>query len=142
MSSIDERIVAMRFNNQQFEKGVKETTSSLDGLKKSLSLEGAKKGLQGLQEMGQKFSLSGIASGIENVASKFTALGVVGITALTNLTNKAVNAGMAMAKSLTLDPIMAGFGEYELKWDQFRLSWLTPRGMERLCQKSPVRLMS
>ena len=30
MSSIDERIVQMQFNNSQFEKGIKESLKSLD----------------------------------------------------------------------------------------------------------------
>ena len=48
MTSIDERVVSMKFDNAQFEKGAKDTIGTLDKLKKGLSLEGAKKGLSGL----------------------------------------------------------------------------------------------
>lgn len=115
MSSIDERVVQMKFDNAQFERGVKETTSSLDKLKKGLSLDGAKKGLSGLAKAGKNFTLGGISNAVQGIASKFTALGIVGVTALANIANRAVDAGLTLAKSLTLDPIMDGFREYELK---------------------------
>ena len=43
---VDERVVEMRFENGQFEKGVAQSTESLNKLKKSLNLEGAAKGLE------------------------------------------------------------------------------------------------
>lgn len=115
MSGIDERIVSMRFNNSQFESGVKQTMNSLNGLKTGLNLDGSKKSLEGLAEAGKNFSLGGIASGVESIASKFSALSIIGITALTNIANKAINAGSILVKSLTVDPVKAGLDEYELK---------------------------
>lgn len=115
MSSIDERVVSMKFNNQQFESGVKTTLGSLASLKTGLNLDGATKSIAGLQAEGNRFSLKGMADGIQGISTKFMALATVGITALANLTNKAVDAGLSIAKSLTLDPVMEGFAEYELK---------------------------
>lgn len=115
MSSIDERVVQMKFDNTQFQKGVATTTSALDALKKNLNLDGAAKGLQNLNAASKGFSLAGMASGIDSLVSKFSTLNIVGITALTNIVNKAVNAGTQLAKSLTIDPIKSGFDEYELK---------------------------
>lgn len=114
-SKIDERIVGMKFNGDQFQKGVADTSSALDKLKKALNLDGAAKGLNDLDAAGKNFSLSGIANGVQDIASKFGALSVVGITALANIANRAVDTGIALAKSLTIDPIKAGFAEYELK---------------------------
>ena len=65
-------------------------------------------------------SSSGLGKSVEAVASKFSALGVMGVTALANITNKAVNAGTALLKSLTLDPITDGFSEYELKMNSIQ----------------------
>lgn len=114
-SKIDERIVGMKFNGDQFTKGVSDTTSALDKLKKALNLDGASKGLKDLDAAGKNFSLANMAAGIEGIMAKFGALSVVGITALANIANRAVNAGITIAKSLTIDPIKAGFAEYELK---------------------------
>ncbi len=115
MSNIDERIVQMKFNNGQFESGVKTTMKSLDDLKGGLNFDAAKKGLGDLQDAGKRFSLDGIGHGVEVVSAKFLALATIGITALSNIVNKAMTAGLAIAKSLTIDPVKAGLAEYELK---------------------------
>ena len=115
MSSIDERVVEMKFNNQQFEKNAAGTLSTLERLKQSLHLAGATKGLSELQAAGNKFNLNGMSSGVDGLMAKFSALQVMGVTALATITNKAVNAGMQMASSLTVQPVKAGFDEYELK---------------------------
>lgn len=58
---------------------------------------------------------SALARGVENVTAKFSHLQVIAATALANITNRMVNAGIAMTKALTIDPIKDGFGEYETK---------------------------
>lgn len=115
MSSIDERVVQMKFDNSQFQKGVSDTNKSLDDLKKGLNLDASAKSLEGLHAAGSKFSLANIASSVSDLSSKFSAMGVIGITALANITTKAMDAGLQLAKSLTVQPIMDGFNEYELK---------------------------
>lgn len=112
--SIDERIVDMQFNNRQFESGIKESLGSIDKLKKGLDFKDAEKSFSGLSDKASKFSLSGIADGVQTIASKFTALGIIGVTALANIANSAVEAGKKIVASLTIDPIMDGFKEYEL----------------------------
>lgn len=114
-SKIDERIVGMKFNGDQFNKGVADTSSALDKLKRALNLEGASKGLTDLDTAGKNFSLANLANGVQDIAGKFGALSVIGITALANIANKAVDAGLTIMRSLTIDPIKAGFAEYELK---------------------------
>jgi tape measure domain-containing protein len=113
MSSIDERVVNMKFNNSQFTSGVKQTTDSLDSLKKSLNLDAQAKSLQNLDDAGKKFSLQGMAQGIDTIAGKFSALSIAGITALANLTSKAVDAGLQFVKSFTFQPIIDGLHEFE-----------------------------
>lgn len=115
MKNIDERVVSMKFNNDQFQKGVQDTTKSLENLKKGLNLDGATKGIQDLDAAGRKFSLAGMASGVEGISAKFIALSTIAITALTNITNRAIDAGARLVKSFTVAPIMDGFREYELK---------------------------
>lgn len=115
MSSIDERIVQMRFDNQQFESGVKTSLNTLDKLKKSLNLEEAAKNVANLQKVGNNFSLSGMAAGVATIANKFSTLGIIGVTALQNITTAAMYAGAQIAKSLTIDPVTTGLTEYETK---------------------------
>lgn len=118
MSSVDNRIVNMQFNNSGFESGVKTTLNSLKTLNESLKMKNATNGLsevdKSLKSLGGN-ALSGLSSGVDTVTAKFSSLGVIGVTALANITNSAVNAGKNLVKSLTLDPITTGFSEYETK---------------------------
>ena len=115
MSSIDQRVVDMRFNNQQFESGVRTSTRSLDKLKSALNLDGAAKSLNALDKAGKSFSLNGISSGVESISQRFSTMGIVGMTVLQNLTNAAITASVNFAKALIIQPILDGFDEYEVK---------------------------
>lgn len=101
---------------KQFEEGVQTSLSTLDKLKKGLDLDGAAKGLEGLNDAPpRKCDLSTLSRSVETVRAKFSALEVMAITALSNITNSAVNAGKRLLSSLTIEPITTGFNEYELK---------------------------
>ena len=111
--TIDERVVEMRFNNQQFERNAQTSISTLGKLKESLNLSGASKGLENISYAAKRVDMGGISNGIETVRTKFSALEVMSVTALANITNSAVNAGKRIASALTIDPIKTGFQEYE-----------------------------
>ena len=114
-TTIDQRVVEMRFDNKQFESGVSTTLSTLDKLKQKLNLTGTSKGLDELNTAVKKVDMSRLGGAVESVSAKFSAMQVMGVTALANITNSAVNAGKRIVKSLTIDPIQTGFNEYELK---------------------------
>lgn len=114
-TTIDQRVVEMRFDNKHFESNVSTTMSTLDKLKKSLNLTGASKGLENISTTANKVNMSGLAGAVQTVSTRFSALQVAGVTALANITNSAVNAGKQIVRSLTIDPIKSGFSEYELK---------------------------
>ena len=114
-SKVDDRIVNMKFNNAQFEKGVADTSKSLETLKKGLSFAGIGKGIGDVAASIKNISFDGLSAGVQNIANKFTSLSVIGVTALANIANKAIDTGIQLAKSLTIDPIKAGLDEYELK---------------------------
>ena len=99
--TIDERIVEMRFDNAQFERGVSQTMSSVEKLKRGLKMDGVSKGFGILDRS------------VNAVCSSFSALEVMGVTAVANITNSAVNAGKRIVKALTIDPVKSGFQEYE-----------------------------
>ena len=110
---VEERVVEMQFDNQKFEQNAQRTLSTLDKLKQSLNLSGASKGLEDVGNAARGINLSGLSSAAETVQAKFSALGVMGVTALANITNSAVNAGKRIVSALTIDPIKTGFAEYE-----------------------------
>ena len=111
--TVDERVVEMRFDNANFEKNVQTSMSTLDKLKRSLNLSGASKGLETIGEAANKVRFDGMTSGIETVRAKFSALEVVGITALMNITNATMAAGRKLVSAITIDPVKDGFAEYE-----------------------------
>lgn len=112
-TTIDQRVVEMQFDNKQFERNVSTTMSTLDSLKQSLNMTGAAKGFEGINAAAKGVSFAGIGSGIEAIQAKFSALQVMGITALTRITNSAIDAGKRITSALTIDPIKTGFSEYE-----------------------------
>ena len=113
--SVDQRIVQMQFNNRQFESGVKESIGSLNNLKKGLDLKSAAQGLERLGAVSRTLSLGSLADSVGMIAGRFSTLGIMGVTALANIVNSAVNAGKQIVKALTIDPIRTGLSEYELK---------------------------
>lgn len=114
-TTIDQKVVEMRFDNKNFESNVSTTMSSLDKLKQKLNLSGASKGLEQVNSAAKNVNMSGLGTAVETVSAKFSALEVMGVTALANITNSAVNAGKRIVSALTIDPVKTGFSEYETK---------------------------
>lgn len=113
--TIDERVVEMRFDNKQFESNVQTSLSTIEKLKKNLDMDGATKGLESIDSAAKKVDMSGLGSAVETVKTRFSALEIMAVTALANITNSVVNTGKQMLHSLTIEPISQGFEEYELK---------------------------
>lgn len=103
MAGTDDRIVRMKFDNAQFKKAAGETQSQLSQMDKAVANAGNGKGLLNL------------SNNMETVRVKAGFMQVAVVTAIANITNKIVDAGLRMGKSLFLDPISQGFDEYELK---------------------------
>lgn len=112
-ATIDEKVVEMRFDNKQFESNVATSMSTLDKLKQKLNFSGASKGLEDINKASKSVDMSHIGGAVDTIKAKFSALDVVAITALSNITNQAVNAGKRMVSALTIDPVKSGFREYE-----------------------------
>lgn len=118
MSSVDERIVEMRFENDQFEKGVSSSLKSLDKLKAGLNLDGAADSLSTLQTTANGFDISHISDGVDKITNRFSIFGIMADQAIRRVTNSLINLGATSAnyvKSLTLDQIPVGFNKYERK---------------------------
>lgn len=101
MSSVDDRIVNMQFNNKDFQSGAAESTKSLETLEKTIG------------GMGTGTGLTTMGKNVDGIRAKFSALQVAGVTALATIVNKAVLAGLQLLKSFTITPILDGFHEYE-----------------------------
>lgn len=104
---IDSRVVEMRFDNQQFEKGVQQSIGTLDKLKQSLNFSNV--------NVADKINLSGIGTALSSVGEKFTAFEAIALGALTRIGAQAVELGERLVKSLSIDQLSAGWSKYEQK---------------------------
>ena len=114
---VDERVVEMKFENGEFEKNVKQSLSTIEKLDKSLDFKNEHKGLENLIRAARTTSstLGSIGTAADTVRARFSAMQIIGVTALANITNSAVNAGKRISSALTIKPIYTGFQEYETK---------------------------
>lgn len=110
---VDERVVEMRFNNALFESKVHQTMRSLAALNEKLMFKGAEKGFEKVSDSSEKVKFNALLNALDNLSQKFSAVEVIGVTALMRITNQAVDAGERLVKALSLDPIISGFQEYE-----------------------------
>ena len=112
---MDERVVSMKFDNRDFERNVHESLGTIDKLKKSLDFKGATESMEELSEVAEKTDLSPLLKGLSKATDGFSALEVIGITALSRITNKVMEVGERLVKSLTVDQLAAGWNKYEQK---------------------------
>lgn len=112
---VDERVVTMQFDNRQFEDNVKTSMSTIDKLKKALNFEKAGEGLDKVKDSINlnKINITGLSGAIDQVNAKFSALQVIGVTALSNITNQAMSMSKKMISALTINPVKDGLKEYE-----------------------------
>ncbi len=96
MSDVDKRVVQMDFDNKKFEKNVKQSTQSLNTLKASLDFDG-------------------VSDSIDQVSVKISRMEYVAAAAITNITNRIVNLGIQLIKSLSIDNIAAGWTKFGQK---------------------------
>ena len=120
MSEVDDRVVAMQFDNAAFERRIAETIRSLDKLQQSLDMANSKRGLDELNEASKRFNLNSMSGAIEGMSTKFLALSTIGITALASITTKAIDAGARITKALSIGPAFDGFREYETNMNSFQ----------------------
>nr|DAV22645.1 MAG TPA: tail tape measure [Caudoviricetes sp.] len=113
MSSVDNRVVEMQFENKQFESGVAKTLSSVKKLKEGLNFKDSAESLKNLGSVSKNVDMSSLIGAVESIKDRFSTLGIIGMTVLQNIANKAISVGSTLTKSLTLQPIMDGFSEYE-----------------------------
>lgn len=115
-TEIDERVVEMRFDNEQFEAGIAKSTKSLEALDKTLEMNGSTEGMTALQKVFSKFDISGASDQVNGFARSFSALDVVAMGALERIGMKITDFTTNILKKLTIDPITNAFNS---SWGKF-----------------------
>lgn len=114
--AIDERVVEMQFQNDQFERGIKQSTKSLKNLKESLKLDDS---AESTRKLGKAFddlssvSLSSLDTALQTAGRGFNAFETMATSALATVTSQITSYATSVAKSLSIDQISEGFSKYE-----------------------------
>lgn len=112
---VDSRVVEMRFDNANFEKNTKQTILTIDRLMEKLQFKGAEKGFEKLDAAAENVDFATMQTSLDRLESKFSSLNIVATTALVNITNKFVDAGEKLVKSLSIDQVASGWDKYTEK---------------------------
>ena len=107
MSSIDERIVEMKFDGAQFVAGADQAIDKLDALKKSLDLDSTE---------------SSVESNVASIASKISIFGALAFTAVQKLADGAIGFGEQIAGAI-LDPLIEGGKKRALNIEQAKFQF-------------------
>lgn len=91
--TIDDKVVEMQFDNAQFERGVKETMSTLEKFKQALDM-------------------SVLGTSIEKVQVKFSAFDAMVKRIFEDIADSAWNTGKKLVKSLSVDNISVGWEKF------------------------------
>ena len=114
-TTIDSKVVEMKFDNSKFESNVKQTMSTLDKLKASLAKISGKHATLDVDTSGTNKGILSVGNAVDSVSSKFNALEAVAFGALAKIGSQALVAGENLIKSLSVDSIAAGWSKYDEK---------------------------
>lgn len=116
MPNIDEQVVKMTFDNQQFEKGVSQSLKTIQDLKKALELDKMGDSLRGLETVSNTINntLSDMSRSAEKVANVFTPFGRLVENTLDRISNKVIDVTKNFATLITgMQGLDAGMAKYE-----------------------------
>nr|DAL41834.1 MAG TPA_asm: tail tape measure [Caudoviricetes sp.] len=109
---VDQRVVEMRFDNAQFEKNTRESMKTLDRLQDKLQFKDVGKGFENIEKAQRNVNFDEMEGALDTLKVKFNALDVMAVAALTNITNKIVDTGERLVKSLSVDQVASGWNKY------------------------------
>lgn len=112
MASVDENVVKLSMDDADLDKGTKRAINDLDALKKALEFKDAERGFEAVTQAAARVDMNPLSNGIANVSNQFNLLNTIATSAIFNVTNKAIDAGERLVKSLSVDQISAGWGKF------------------------------
>lgn len=110
--SIDNRVVQMRFDNDQFERGIRTSIRSLKKLDDSMDFENGEKSFRQLEKSINDVKFDKLLAGLDSIANKFTFIGQLGLRLKNEVIDKLIDSGDRMVKSLSMDQVSVGWDKY------------------------------
>lgn len=113
-TTVDNRVVQMRFDNEEFEKKATKSLSTLDKLKNALKFSGASKNLDEVDKSFKEIDANPLLKAINGINSGFTTM-VAKATIVNRATNALIDTTKKFVNSMTLDQVNAGWDKYAEK---------------------------
>lgn len=114
-NAVDNRVVQLEMDNGSFEKNANKSIKTLGKLDAALNFKNGRRSFEEVEQAAAQCDFKPLIEASKTAISYMSDLGVISMSVLTNLTNKAVDTGIRMAKSLSIDQIMSGYSKYEQK---------------------------
>ena len=111
-STLDERVVEMRIDHDNFEKGAKETISTLEKLEKALKIKGDSSAIDDMSKAVRSFDASPISDNFSVAVDSISSKAAFASRIIQNLADDVYNFGKKTIKELTIDQIGAGMDKY------------------------------
>ena len=109
-NTVDNRVVEMKFDNQQFEEGVKQTVASLNSLEKALQINTDATNLRTFQNEVNRLRFDSIEENLQRLSDTFTGVGRIGTRIFDELINKALRLSSTLANASIGQIITGGKG--------------------------------
>ncbi|MBR4569560.1 MAG: MFS transporter [Candidatus Riflebacteria bacterium] len=110
--SIDERIVQMTFNNQDFERNAKQSINTLEKLNDAVDPNAFQSGLSAIERSAMRFDLDPITRSVQSITDSMGTFEQIALGALINIGQKASDLGIRLVKSLSIDQITNAWQKY------------------------------
>lgn len=106
-NTIDERVVVLKFDNKEFETNAQRSLETLDKLDQGLKFDNTSKSLSGFMVSSKSLGLTGISDSLDQISKRFSNMGIVGMTALQEITKTAMHTGASLINKV-MNPIIEG----------------------------------
>lgn len=122
---VDERVVSLEFNNQNFEKNVSQSMRTIDSLNNKLNIPGASKGLESVSKAASNIDLTSLSNSVSALEYRFSTMGIVGATAISNITTKLMQFSSKTLNFLTNGIVQGGIARaMKVETARFQLNGL------------------
>lgn len=111
-NQIENFLLGLKFDNEQFERGAAQSIGTLEKLKDALALKGSDKGIADIQSALGRISFATITSGINTVTQSFSLLEQIGIGAARAIGAQLEQLGSKMVRKLGIEQLTSGWKKY------------------------------
>ena len=111
-NSIDNRVAQLTLENKQFEAAATQSLKTVNKLDDAFKMADGVKGMQDLGEATKSVNVEGLLNSANKVRVQFVAMEEAARQLIRSVTQDIYQQGKTIVKSLTIDPITAGWNKY------------------------------